>query len=174
MRRRSGSPRGTCGADDAGADVAYRSAAPICEAGVVTSIQVADDTFVAADPVSAADVVGDRTRWRRWWPDLHLEVVEDRAAAGVRWRVSGPIDGTMEIWCEPVLDGFVLHYFLHAEPAASVVGGGRSDRERADLLAELNRQRRVAGKVMAFECKDVLEDGRGVGEPAAASGRTGA
>ena len=52
----------------------------------------------------------------RWWPDLELTVVEDRAEAGVRWTVTGPIEGTMEVWCEPVMDGFVLHYFLHGEP----------------------------------------------------------
>lgn len=154
--------------------------------GGVTSIQVADDTFVAADPANAAEVVGDRDRWRRWWPDLRLEVVEDRGAAGVRWRVSGPVTGTMEIWCESVLDGFVLHYFLHAEPAqldtAVGVAGGRARTERLaepsmpELnLAELNRRRRVAGKVMAFEVKDLLEGDRGVGEPAvAATTRVGA
>ncbi|GAA1482863.1 hypothetical protein GCM10009624_33030 [Gordonia sinesedis] len=130
---------------------------------VVTSIQVADDTFVAAAPASAAGVVSDSARWRRWWPDLRLEVTEDRGAAGVRWRVDGPLRGTMEIWCEPVLDGFVLHYFLHAEPVEALPADPRG---RADVLAEANRRRRVAGKVMAFEVKDVLEDGRGAGEPA--------
>ncbi|MGC5246590.1 hypothetical protein ACPXB3_06655 [Gordonia sp. DT219] len=138
----------------------------------MTIIQVADDTFVAADPGSASGVVGDRSRWRRWWPDLRLEVVEDRGDAGIRWQVSGPISGTMEIWCEPALDGFVLHYFLHAEPVERTSG---AEAMRPDRIAELNRRRRAAGKVMAFECKDFLEGGRGVGEPAVSvTGRTGA
>ncbi|MEP9391278.1 hypothetical protein ABLE94_03330 [Gordonia sp. VNK1] len=129
----------------------------------MTSIQVADDTFVAAAPELGAGVVGDRGRWRRWWPDLRLEVVEDRGPAGVRWRVSGPLSGTMEIWCEPVLDGFVLHYFLHAEPTAALP---TDDPARMRAVAELNRRRRVAGKVMAFEVKADLEGLRGAGEPA--------
>lgn len=133
---------------------------------VVTSIQVADDTFVAAAPELATEVVGDRGRWRRWWPDLRLEVVEDRGTAGVRWRVSGPISGSMEIWCESVLDGFVLHYFLHAEPVGPVPDDARS---RSDVLAEANRHRRVAGRAMSFEVKSLLEDGRAVGDPAVAT-----
>ena len=57
-----------------------------------------------------------RSSWRRWWPDLRLQVVEDRADKGIRWAVTGALTGTMEIWLEPSLDGVVLHYFLHAEP----------------------------------------------------------
>ncbi|MFZ2240512.1 MAG: hypothetical protein WAV90_13435 [Gordonia amarae] len=129
----------------------------------VTSIQVADQTFVAAAPESAADVVGDKASWRRWWPDLRLEVVEDRGAQGVRWKISGPVTGTMEIWCESVLDGFVLHYFLHAEPVEALPTDPGA---LMNLLADLNKARRVAGKIMSFEVKDRLERGREVGSPA--------
>lgn len=120
---------------------------------------MADETFVAAAPTTAGAVVNDRARWRRWFPDLRLSVVEDRGDAGVRWSVTGPLAGTMEIWCEEVLDGFVLHYYLHAEPAEPF----------ADFaaIAEANKQRRVAGKEMSFEVKAVLERGREVGGPAA-------
>ena len=83
----------------------------------VHSIQIADETFVAADPAAVGRAVSDRTALRRWFPDLGLTVVEDRAEKGVRWTVAGPLAGTMEIWLEPVLDGVVLHYFLHAEPS---------------------------------------------------------
>lgn len=118
------------------------------------SIQIADETFVAAAAASVGQAVGDRAAWRRWFPDLALEVVEDRADKGVRWTVSGPLAGTMEIWLEPVLDGVVLHYFLHAEPTT----------DAAKLnLAKLNHQRRVAGKRMAFEVKNSLEAARPVG-----------
>ncbi|MCH5644512.1 MULTISPECIES: hypothetical protein [unclassified Gordonia (in: high G+C Gram-positive bacteria)] len=129
----------------------------------MTSIQVADATFVAAAPALVADVIADRARWRRWWPDLSLTVTEDRGAQGVRWTVDGPLRGTMEVWCEAVLDGFVLHYFLHAEPAGSL--GDRIAGSAADLAQE-NKQRRVAGKVMSFAVKDDLESGRIVGGPA--------
>lgn len=122
----------------------------------VSSIQVADETFVAARPEAVGRAVGDRSSWRRWFPDLRLDVVEDRAEKGVRWQVAGPLTGAMEIWLEPVLDGVVLHYYLHAEPVGAV------DPARLDLPA-MNRQRRVAGKRMAFEVKNRLEAGRPVG-----------
>ena len=68
-------------------------------------------------------------RWRALWPDLDLEVVTDRGAAGFRWTVTGALVGSMEVWLEPVLDGTVLHYFLRAEsarrpPARAAAGGG--------------------------------------------------
>lgn len=124
----------------------------------MNSIQVADEMFVAADPALIGTVVADPSNWRRWWPDLRLEVVEDRGAAGQRWTVTGPLTGTMEVWLEPVLDGAVLHYFLHAEPS------GASAAELAKMnLATMTHQRRVAGKRMAFEVKSVLEADRPVG-----------
>lgn len=124
----------------------------------MNSIQIADETFVAADPAEVGRAVGDPAAWRRWWPDLALTVVEDRTDKGQRWTVSGALTGTMEIWLEPVLDGVVLHYFLHAEPS------GVSAWELARLnLAKLNHTRRVAGKRMAFEVKQRLEAGRPVG-----------
>ncbi|WP_124249062.1 hypothetical protein [Gordonia sp. X0973] len=132
----------------------------------MTSIQVADDTFVAAAPEAAREALGDQSQWRRWWPDLTLTVVEDRGPAGIRWTVAGPVDGTMEIWCEPVLDGFVLHYFMHGEPTGRLP---RRERALYDELAEMNRNRRVAGKVMAFEVKRRLERGRAAGDPAVAA-----
>jgi hypothetical protein len=102
--------------------------------------------------------VGDRAGWRRWFPDLLLEVIEDRADKGVRWTVTGSLTGTMEIWLEPVLDGVVLHYFLHAEPAGAAAG------EVAKMdLPGMPHRRRVAGKRMAFEVKNALEASRPVG-----------
>ena len=124
----------------------------------VTSIQVADQTFVAAAPNPRAGGsvtrrrggAGGRTCGWKW---------SGQGAQGVRWRVSGPLTGTMEIWCEEVLDGFVLHYFLHAEPVAQLP----ADPSRLmGVLADLNKSRRVAGKVMSFEVKDRLERGREV------------
>jgi len=124
----------------------------------MNSIQVADETFVAADPAAVGRAVADPASWRRWWPDLRLEVIEDRGPAGVRWTVTGPLTGTMEIWLEPVLDGVLLHYFLHAEPA------GAAAWQLAKMnLAKMTHQRRVAGKRMAFELKTTLEALRPVG-----------
>ena len=124
----------------------------------MNSIQIADETFVAADPAKVGRAVGDRASWRRWWPDLLLTVVEDREDKGHRWTVAGALTGTMEIWLEPVLDGVVLHYFLHAEPS------GAAAWQLAKMnLAKMNHRRRVAGKDMAFEVKRTLEATRPVG-----------
>jgi len=124
----------------------------------MNSIQIADETFVAADPFEVGEAVGNPANWRRWWPDLLLTVVEDRGELGHRWTVAGALTGTMEIWLEPVLDGVVLHYFLHAEPSAVAAW------QLAKMnLAKMNHRRRVAGKDMAFEVKRTLEATRPVG-----------
>jgi hypothetical protein len=124
----------------------------------MNSIQVADETFVCADPVDVGKAIADPASWRRWWPDLRLSVVEDRGPAGQRWTVSGALTGTMEIWLEPSFDGVILHYFLHAEPA------GIAAFELARMnLPKLVHKRRVAGKDMAFEVKRKLEEKRPVG-----------
>ena len=133
----------------------------MCEAKPMNSIQIADETFVAADGARVGAAVADRSSWRRWWPDLRLQVVEDRAEKGIRWTVTGALTGTMEVWLEPMmegLDGVVLHYFLHAEPT------GLPAWELAKLnLAKMTHRRRVAGKIMAFEVKTTLERSRPVG-----------
>jgi len=124
----------------------------------MNSIQVADETFVCADPADVGRAVADPTSWRRWWPDLRLVVVEDRGPAGQRWTITGALTGTMEIWLESSFDGAILHYFLHAEPS------GAAAWELAKMnMAKENHRRRVAGKRMAFEVKQTLEAARPVG-----------
>jgi hypothetical protein len=122
------------------------------------SIQVADQTFVAAPPAAVGRAVGNAASWSRWWPDLLLEVVEDRQAKGIRWTVTGALTGTMEVWLEPMLDGVILNYFLHAEPA----GAAAWQLARMNM-AKMTHRRRVAGKRMAFEVKATLEDSRPLG-----------
>ncbi len=133
----------------------------MCEAESVNSIQIADETFVAADGARVGAAVADPSSWRRWWPDLRLQVVEDRGDKGIRWAVTGALTGTMEIWLEPVKDGpdgVVLHYFLHAEPS------GMAAWQLAKLnLPKMTHRRRVAGKKMAFEVKATLERSHPVG-----------
>jgi hypothetical protein len=124
----------------------------------MNSIQVADETFVAAAGSAVGAAVADPASWQRWWPDLRLQVIEERGDKGIRWTVAGPLTGTMEIWLESVLDGVVLHYFLHAEPA------GAAAWQLAKMnLAKMTHRRRVAGKKMAFEVKAELERARPVG-----------
>lgn len=131
----------------------------------MSSIQVADQTFVAAPGTAVAELLSSPNRWRSWWPDLRLDVTENREDKGVRWAVDGSVTGTMEVWLEPspVLHGVILHYFLHAEPRL----GTSPD------LADENRRRRVAGKRMAFEVKRRLEAGRAAGERPAHADATG-
>lgn len=133
----------------------------MCEAVVMHSIQIADETFVATDGARVGAAVADRASWRHWWPDLRLQVVEDRGDKGIRWSVTGALTGTMEVWLEPLkegLDGVVLHYFLHAEPT------GVAAWQLAKLnLAKMTHRRRVAGKKMAFAVKTTLERSRPVG-----------
>ena len=133
---------------------------PYVKLVAMNSIQVADQTFVAADPVEVGRAVADPASWRRWWPDLRLTVIEDRGRLGHRWTVNGALTGTMEVWLEPCIDGVILNYFLHAEPA------GAAAWQLAKMnLAKLNHQRRVAGKKMSFELKQKLEASRSVGMP---------
>jgi len=120
----------------------------------MNSVQIADENVVCADPADVGRAVADPAGWRRWWPDLRLTVVEDRGPAGHRWTVAGGLTGTMEVWLQPMMDGVILHYFLHAEPSG--------DPAQLDL-AKLNHNRRVAGKKMAFEIKTRLEAQRPVG-----------
>lgn len=119
----------------------------------MSSVQVADQTFVAAPGDAVAQVLGDRRRWRRWFPGLDVRVREDRGGKGLRWAVSGELVGTMEVWLEPSLDGVIVHYFLHAEPIGDRDG------------AAVTRTRRIAGKTMSFELKADAERGRAPGEP---------
>ena len=124
----------------------------------MNSIQVADETFICADPVDVGKAVADTASWRRWWPDLRLVVVEDRGPAGQRWTVTGSLTGTMEIWLQTCMDGVILHYFLHAEPS----GAAAWELARMNFAQDVHR-RRVAGKHMAFEVKQRLEQSRPVG-----------
>lgn len=48
----------------------------------MNSIQIADETFIAADPAAVGAAVADTASWRRWWPDLRLTVVEDARKKG--------------------------------------------------------------------------------------------
>lgn len=120
----------------------------------MNSIQVADQTFVAAPAEAVAIALAPREQWQRWWPDLELEVREDRGDKGIRWSMRGGLTGTMEVWLEPSLDGVIVHYFLHAEPAQPM---------SVRRATAANRERRVAGKAMSFEIKDRLEADRPAG-----------
>lgn len=119
------------------------------------TVDVIDETFLAVPPSSVAAAFTDPRAWRRFWPDLDLEVYADRGDAGVRWTVRGALVGTMEVWLEPVLDGTVLHYFLRADFPPGLSGRP---------VKEIGRRQRAA-KAVALDLKFVLEDGRRPGVP---------
>ena len=54
------------------------------------------------------------------WPGLEREVVQDRGAKGVRWRVRGEVEGRAEVWLEASGGGTIVHHFVHGQ-----VGGPR-------------------------------------------------
>lgn len=121
----------------------------------VPAVDVIDETFLAVPADTIAAAFADPRAWRRFWPDLDLEVYADRGAQGLRWTVRGALVGTMEVWLEPVLDGTVLHYFLRADFPEQVHGRP---------LKEIARRQRAA-KAVALDLKFVLEDGRPPGVP---------
>lgn len=124
------------------------------------AVDVIDETFLAVPPGSVAKAFADPDSWRRYWPDLLLEVYADRGDQGVRWTVRGALVGTMEVWLEPVLDGTVLHYFLRADPPpGAAVRPGRLRREKV--------RRQLAAKALALDLKTELEGGRRPGLPPA-------
>jgi hypothetical protein len=124
----------------------------------VPAVDVIDETFLAVPPATVAKAFADPESWRRFWPDLVLEVYADRGEEGLRWTVRGALVGTMEVWLEPVLDGTVLHYFLRADPRPGPPARpARLHREKV--------RRHLAAKAMALELKTVLEDGRRPGVP---------
>lgn len=122
-------------------------------------VDLADDTFVVADPRRVADVVADPARWARWWPELELTVFQDRGEKGIRWTATGALVGSCEIWVEPWGDGAIVHYYLRADPTC------RGSATRARTLSHRQRivvTRRWAMRARAtMNClKDVLEGGR--------------
>ncbi|MFO7194248.1 MULTISPECIES: hypothetical protein [Thermocrispum] len=120
------------------------------------AIDLVDETFIAVPPATVAAVFKDPRSWRHYWPDLHLTVYADRGDEGLRWTVSGALVGTMEVWCERVMDGTVLHYFLRADPV-----GAHTRRQ----LVRARDRRAKAAKQLALNLKLTLEDGRRPGVP---------
>ena len=140
-------------------------------------MDVIDETFLAVPPERVAAEFADPSRWPSYWPDLRPEVANDRGPAGIRWTVTGALTGTMEVWCEEVLDGTVLHFFLRADPAGLTDSSGDPGRAASPPAGRLRRsrwnraetdRRHRSFKAHAFALKRRLEGGRpaGVAPPA--------
>ena len=134
------------------------------------SVDVIDETFLAVPRERVAAEFADPARWPSYWPDLRPEIAHDRGPAGIRWTVTGALTGTMEVWCEQVLDGTVLHFFLRADaPAAAGSTRRPGPLRRRGARAESDRRHREF-KAHAFALKRRLEGGRPAGVAPAGSG----
>jgi hypothetical protein len=109
-------------------------------------IDVVDSTWFAAPPATVAAIIADPSNWRRWWPDLTLEVDEWRNEKGVRWlvpSVSGAahgLAGSAEVWLEPMFEGVVAHFFLRLDPPP----GQRLTKRRRQRITDACRRRTKA------------------------------
>lgn len=119
-------------------------------------LDLVDETFIAVPPKVVATVFAEPSAWRRFWPDLLLEVYADRGDEGLRWTVRGAVVGTMEVWLEPVLDGTVLHYFLRVDLPGTA---------KPRVLRRERTRRQLAAKSLALALKAQLENGRAPGCP---------
>lgn len=108
-------------------------------------VDVLDDTFVrrGVGAVRAATA----GLWPGWLPGLELVPVEDRGPKGVRWsaregrgrragrRGGAPLEGTAEVWLEPVPGGTVVHLYVRLDPPV----GDPAPRRARDLPDRLRR-----------------------------------
>ncbi len=125
------------------------------------SVDLVDETFIAAPVEVLAGVVAEPARWRRWWPQRRMEVFMDRGLKGQRWAVAGDLVGTSEIWLENYRDGVILHYYLRADPDGPIASGRASRR----ALDGIRRREALRWKASVWELKRELERGRAVGAP---------
>jgi hypothetical protein len=122
------------------------------------SIDLVDETFIAASPAVVAAVVADPARWRAWWPQRRVEVFMDRGLKGQRWSIAGDLVGSAEIWLESYRDGVILHYYVRADPP-DVEPDSLSPR-RADRI---RRREALSWKTLVWALKAELEAGKVVG-----------
>lgn len=134
----------------------------------MAGVDLVDETFVVVDRGRLAAIVADPTRWRTWWPGLHLAVFMDRGLDGIRWSVTGDLVGSCELWLEAEGDGVLIHYYLRADP--TVPGSATRPRELPQSsrgrreIDRLRRRHAVAWKRSVWALKDEMEGDRAPGE----------
>jgi hypothetical protein len=125
----------------------------------VPCIDVVDSTWFAARPATVAALVAEPANWRRWWPELTLEVDEWRNHKGVRWSVpavagaGAGLAGSAEVWLEAMFEGVVVHFFLRLDPPP---GQSLGRRRRERIAHEYRRRTKQAFWALA----DQLDPGR--------------
>jgi hypothetical protein len=75
-------------------------------------VDIVDDTFIRSTPELIRARFDDEQWLSRVWPHLDRSVVRDRGVKGISWRVSGQVDGEMEVWIEPYWDGAIVHHYV--------------------------------------------------------------
>ncbi|MGJ7441402.1 hypothetical protein [Aquipuribacter sp. MA13-6] len=124
------------------------------------AVDVLDDTFVRAAPgvVRAAT----SALWSGWLPDLALVVREDRGVKGVRWTArsaaaDAPLQGTAEVWLEPVAAGTVVHLYVRLDPGPGARSGPVPRRATGWRARDLPDRLRLRWKRGLHRSKDELE-----------------
>ena len=134
----------------------------------MAEVDLVDETFIAVPPARLVPIVADPAQWRRWWPDLDLEIFMNRGNEGIRWSMRGALVGSCEIWLEAVLDGTLVHYYLRGVPSAARTGEAEPFPDTPAgwrQAGKLRATRARAWKVAVWALKDACEGTRRAGEP---------
>ena len=83
-----------------------------------TRVDVVDETFIRAAPALIRAQFADARWLAQVWPHLELAVVRDRGVKGIRWAVTGQVDGELEVWIEPFRDGAIVHQYVRGTRGA--------------------------------------------------------
>jgi hypothetical protein len=94
----------------------------------VPVVDIHDETFVAVRAPALRARIVEAGLLGRWFPGLRTRVFMDRGDKGVRWSVSGELDGSLEVWLENVPRGTLVHWFVRADPPS--MGEARRIRDR--------------------------------------------
>jgi hypothetical protein len=84
----------------------------------VPGIDLIDETYVAVEPAALVPRVTDAALWQAWFPRLQRQVFMDRGEKGVRWSVTGDIDGSVEVWLEAYGRGTIVHWYVRGDEAS--------------------------------------------------------
>ncbi|KAA1423519.1 polyketide cyclase / dehydrase and lipid transport [Mumia zhuanghuii] len=125
-------------------------------------VDVIDQTYVAVPPRQLLDAMCDESAWSTVLPGVRLRCFDDRGVLGRRWRVSGVLDGTAEVWLEEMAEGTVVHVFLQADPTDGSTSVRARRRAGPAYHARLKR--------WVTHVRDSLDVGRAVGDPPAGVG----
>lgn len=124
-------------------------------------VDLVHEVFVRASPAAVrAELDRPGVLAAAWsgWPEVSVQVSEDRDDRGVRWRVDGEARGRAEVWLEDSCGGTIVHHYVHVAPTA-VSPGDRPQRVGRAMRRRVERHTATwAGEM--HRIKDGLE-GRG-------------